>query len=73
MRRWHDGTGMGLAMSRGMIEEHGGKLLYSGGYKNGCNGRILLVHDMKDPMNPVLIGDGVELPPPPAPRRSSSM
>jgi PAS domain S-box-containing protein len=24
-----DGTGMGLAMSRGMIEEHGGKLLYS--------------------------------------------
>ena len=34
------------------------KLLYSGGFKNGCNGRILLVHDMKDPRNPVLIGEG---------------
>jgi hypothetical protein len=34
------------------------KLLYSGGFKDGCNGRVLIVHDMKDPHNPTLIGEG---------------
>ncbi|GAB4065251.1 hypothetical protein KHC28_02345 [Ancylobacter sonchi] len=34
------------------------KLLYSGGFKDGCNGRVLLIHDMKDPSNPQLIGEG---------------
>ncbi|SFT47667.1 hypothetical protein [Mesorhizobium sp. YR577] len=34
------------------------KLLYSGGFKDGCNGRVLIVHDMKDPSNPELIGEG---------------
>lgn len=31
-----DGTGMGLAMSKGMIEEHGGKLLYSDAKDGGA-------------------------------------
>ena len=34
------------------------KLMYSGGYKDGCNGRALLIHDMQDPLNPTLIGEG---------------
>ncbi len=34
------------------------KLLYSGGFKDGCNGRVLIVHDMKDARNPELIGEG---------------
>jgi len=33
-------------------------LLYSSGFKNGYNGKILLVHDMKDPWKPELIGMG---------------
>jgi len=31
-----DGTGMGLAMSKGMIEEHGGTLLYSDAHGGGA-------------------------------------
>lgn len=34
------------------------KLLYSSGTREGCQGNILLVHDMKDPRSPVLIGEG---------------
>jgi hypothetical protein len=34
------------------------KLLYSSGFKDGFEGKILLIHDMKDPTNPELIGHG---------------
>ena len=34
------------------------RLLYSSGFKNGCQGKILLIHDMKDPWAPRLIGEG---------------
>lgn len=34
------------------------KLLYSSGFKDGFTGKILLVHDMKDPWNPEMIGYG---------------
>jgi len=34
------------------------KLLYSSGFMDGFKGMILLVHDMKDPANPELIGHG---------------
>ncbi|MFQ5693040.1 MAG: LVIVD repeat-containing protein [Nitrospinota bacterium] len=34
------------------------KLLYSSGFKDGCRGKILLVHDMRDPFAPELIGAG---------------
>jgi hypothetical protein len=34
------------------------KLLYSSGYKDGFNGMVLYVHDMKDPLNPEQIGVG---------------
>ena len=33
------------------------KLIYSSGFKNDCEGRVLLIHDMKDPSNPQLIGE----------------
>lgn len=33
-------------------------LLYSSGFKDGYKGKVLLVHDMKDPWNPDLIGFG---------------
>ena len=28
--------------------------MYSSGFKDGYNGKILLIHDMKDPSNPNL-------------------
>ena len=34
------------------------KLMYSSGFKDGYNGKILLIHDMKDPSNPSFIGHG---------------
>lgn len=34
------------------------KLLYSSGFKDGFEGKVLLVHDMKDPWNPEMIGYG---------------
>jgi hypothetical protein len=33
------------------------KLMYSSGAKDNCTGRVLLIHDMKDPANPELIGE----------------
>lgn len=33
-------------------------LLYSSGFKDGYSGKVLLVHDMKDPWKPELIGHG---------------
>ena len=33
------------------------KLVYSSGFKNGCKERILLIHDMKEPTRPELIGE----------------
>lgn len=33
------------------------KLMYSSGFKDGCEGRILLIHDMRDPSNPELIAE----------------
>lgn len=32
------------------------KLLYSSGFKEGYEGKVLMVHDMKDPANPDLVG-----------------
>jgi len=34
------------------------KLMYSSGFKDGFEGKILLVHDFKDPWKPELIGWG---------------
>ena len=34
------------------------KLLYSSGFKDGYDGKVLLIHDMKDPANPEFIGHG---------------
>ncbi|MBT5640856.1 MAG: hypothetical protein HOJ38_04615, partial [Rhodobiaceae bacterium] len=34
------------------------KLLYSSGYRDGFDKKILLIHDMKDPANPEFIGQG---------------
>jgi hypothetical protein len=34
------------------------KLLYSSGHKDGFDGKILQIHDMKDPWKPELIGEG---------------
>jgi hypothetical protein len=33
------------------------KLVYSSGFKNGCKERILLIHDLKEPTRPELIGE----------------
>lgn len=33
------------------------KLMYSSGFKDGCAGRIVLIHDMADPSNPQPIGE----------------
>ena len=33
-------------------------LLHSSGFKDGFAGKILLVHDLKDPWKPEMIGDG---------------
>jgi hypothetical protein len=34
------------------------KLMYSSGYRDGFDKKILLIHDMKDPSNPEFVGQG---------------
>ena len=33
------------------------KLMYSGGFRDGYRGRVLLIHDFKDPLNPAYVGE----------------
>ncbi len=47
----------GLGIHRPILDRKR-NLLYSSGFKDGFDGKILLVHDMADPWNPELVGIG---------------
>ena len=53
--RYVETDGMGIHRP---IYDRDRKLMYSSGYRDGFDKKILLIHDMKDPANPEFIGQG---------------
>ncbi|HCI02839.1 MAG TPA: hypothetical protein DE276_06525, partial [Oceanospirillaceae bacterium] len=53
--RYVETDGMGIHRP---IYDRERQLMYSSGYRDGFDKKILLIHDMKDPANPAFIGQG---------------